>query len=220
MSTDNVRLYIGNLSKSIEESVLREFLEEYGKPTQLTLFKNQRNSDTCFAICEFETYQEASDIIQNLNYSKFDDLPIRICWFNKNRDWRANIVIKNLDPSIDDYQLYDAISEYGEILSCKISRTEGKSNGYGYIQFKKREDAEKAIEALNNVYIEHRLVKVEPYIPHQPKNIKDTFTNVYIKNLPNSFKNDDDVKHFFINGYNNDLEPRVEEIEDLLTNFN
>jgi polyadenylate-binding protein len=197
-TTNNTKLYIGDLPTSVDEQLLTEFIRECEPPTSLTLNRDNHGRPQNYAIVEFKTHQEAAHVIQELNYSKFDNIPIRISWFERNREKKANIFIKNLDESIDVAQLHEALSNYGEILSCKIALDRnGKSNGYGYIQFVRRENAETAIKELDGAYIENKQISVKPFIPHMHKNTEQTFTNVYIKNLPKSFKTDDDVKKLF-----------------------
>ena len=44
---------------------------------------------------------------------------------------------------------YDAFKKFGTIVSAKVSLAKGhQCKGYGYIQFEKKEDAQKAIEEV------------------------------------------------------------------------
>jgi polyadenylate-binding protein len=55
-----------------------------------------------------------------------------------------------LAESIDNLGLHDLFQKYGKILSSKIVMSEdGKSKGYGYIQFDSEESANDAIQKMN-----------------------------------------------------------------------
>ena len=73
-----------------------------------------------------------------------------------------------------------------------------KSNGYGYIQFKNAEDAEKALTEYSNFSIKGKKISIEKYKKKSRKNPEETFTNLYIKGLnPNVFKSDQDLHDLF-----------------------
>jgi hypothetical protein len=62
--------------------------------------------------------------------------------------------------------LQDMFQKFGNILSCKVATSEdGKSKGYGFVQFESEESANDAIEKLNGstfgekqMYVQHFLV--------------------------------------------------------------
>ena len=57
---------------------------------------------------------------------------------------------QNLAESIDNAGLQDLFKKFGNILSCKVVMSDdGKSKGYGFVQFESEEPANAAIEKLN-----------------------------------------------------------------------
>ena len=57
---------------------------------------------------------------------------------------------QNLPESIDNAGLQDIFKKYGNILSSKVVTSEdGKSKGYGFVQFESEESSKVAIEKLN-----------------------------------------------------------------------
>ena len=78
---------------------------------------------------------------------------MRVLWKKqiKELDENANIFVKHLDPHTETKDLEKYFSTFGDILSCKIkSDDRGFSRGYGYVQFKDKESADKCIEAIKN----------------------------------------------------------------------
>lgn len=64
------------------------------------------------------------------------------------------IWLQNLNESMDNVQLQELFLKYGNILSCKVSIFEdGKSKGYGFVQFESEESSNAAIENLNGTNV-------------------------------------------------------------------
>jgi polyadenylate-binding protein len=67
-----------------------------------------------------------------------------------------------LAESIDNLGLHDLFQKYGKILSSKIVMSEdGKSKGYGYIQFDSEESANDAIEKMNGSTVRDKQMYVK-----------------------------------------------------------
>jgi len=67
-----------------------------------------------------------------------------------------NLYIKNIASSVTDQQLHDLFASFGEITSAKIMVNEdtGERRGFGFVCFKKSEDARAAITKMNNQMFE------------------------------------------------------------------
>lgn len=108
---------------------------------------------------------------------------------------RANLFVKNLEPNIDSKNLYEIFSAFGTILSCKVATDPAsQSRGYGFVQYESEESAQDAINRLNGMLANGRKMFVGIHMRRQDRGVK--FTNVYIKNLPTEF-NDDDLRQEF-----------------------
>ena len=64
-----------------------------------------------------------------------------------------NIYISNLSYAINDSDLKELFSEYGEISSAKviIDRETGRSRGFGFVEMADDTQGQKAIDELNGV---------------------------------------------------------------------
>jgi polyadenylate-binding protein len=72
------------------------------------------------------------------------------------------ISLQNLAESIDNLGLHDLFKKYGKILSSKIVMSEdGKSKGYGYIQFDSEESANDAIQKMNGSTVRDKQMYVK-----------------------------------------------------------
>lgn len=102
----------------------------------------------------------------------------------------GNIFIKNLDENIDNKALHDTFAAFGNILSCKVAvDNQGNSLGYGFVHYDTAEAAKAAIEGVNGMLLNDKVVFVGLHIPKRERQakideIKARFTNLYIKNVP------------------------------------
>ena len=65
----------------------------------------------------------------------------------------VNLYVKNLDDSIDDEALKAEFIKFGEITSAKVMTELGRSKGFGFVCFKRPEDATKAVSEMRGKII-------------------------------------------------------------------
>ena len=73
-----------------------------------------------------------------------------------------NIYVGNLPYSISEDELSKVFGQYGEVTSVKIitDKYSGRSKGFGFVEMLNDDDAQKAIDELNDSDIKGRNVKV------------------------------------------------------------
>ena len=61
------------------------------------------------------------------------------------------LFVKNIDTTVNEVLLEAIFKQYGDILNTKIvyDHITWESKGFGFVEFKKKEDAIQAIEGLN-----------------------------------------------------------------------
>ncbi|CAI8602445.1 unnamed protein product [Vicia faba] len=102
----------------------------------------------------------------------------------------CNVTSSDIDhfaESIDNVGLHDLFQEYGNILSSKIVISEdGKSKGFGYIQFGSEESANDAIQKMNGSTVRDKQIYVGKFIRKSERSLPEPdakYTNLYVKNL-------------------------------------
>jgi len=71
-------LYLGDLSTSCTEDILREDFSEYGNITRLELNKNKVGKKTiCFALLTYESLESASRAMDEMSNRKICGRPIK-----------------------------------------------------------------------------------------------------------------------------------------------
>jgi len=78
-----------------------------------------------------------------------------------------NLYVSNLDYSIQDDGLKKMFANFGTVTSAKIilDRTTGKSRGFGFVEMPDKNEATKAITALNGSMSEGKSIKVSEARP-------------------------------------------------------
>jgi len=85
-----------------------------------------------------------------------------------------NIYVSNLSFRINDEDLKQAFADYGEVISAKVitDKYSGKSRGFGFVEMKNEEEADKAIQELNNAEFDGKVMSVSVA---QPKSDRKPF---------------------------------------------
>lgn len=73
------------------------------------------------------------------------------------------LFVKNIHPDVNELELEGVFAVHGEILSTKIiyDRADWSSKGFGFVEFAKKADAEKAIAAMNGKELRGKALEVK-----------------------------------------------------------
>lgn len=186
-------LYVGDLEPNVTESVLFEIFRKVGPVASIRVCRDSSTRRSLgYAYVNYHRVEDAERALDTLNYTHIGDKPCRIMWSQRDPSLRksgqGNIYIKDLHPSIQSQDLYDNFSQFGTILSCKVeTELDGRSKGFGYVHFESVEAAKKAIEGVNGMEIEGKVVHVFEFQTKKQRlggsqNIP-RFTNIFVKNL-------------------------------------
>src|SRR5947199_770542 len=82
-----------------------------------------------------------------------------------------NIYVSNLSFNVQDEDLREFFTEYGEVTSAKVitDKFTGKSRGFGFVEMPDDESARKAIAELDNGTVEGRTIKVMEAKPKEER---------------------------------------------------
>ncbi|MDQ6609602.1 MAG: RNA-binding protein [Bacteroidota bacterium] len=82
-----------------------------------------------------------------------------------------NIYVSNLGFNVQDEDLKEFFTPYGEVSSAKIinDRESGRSRGFGFVEMPDDAAAGKAIAELNDAMVEGRTIKVMEAKPKEDR---------------------------------------------------
>ena len=202
-------LFISELPDNILDSELNDFFNAY-KPDiyMIQVDRNQKmydlfNTRKPKATIYFRSHAKAQEAREQLNMRRVKGKALNIMWHERDNSIRynneANLFVKGISQNANPRDIYELFSKYGEIISCKICEDEdGNLLGYGYINYYNLDSAEKAISNLNKKKFMDSELEVQHF-----KKMNERFKapsenkSIYIKNIPNSIHNIDELKKIF-----------------------
>lgn len=82
-----------------------------------------------------------------------------------------NIYVSNLSFNVQDEDLKEFFTPYGEVTSAKVinDKITGKSRGFGFVEMSDKTASEKAIAELDGATVDGRNIKVMEAKPKEDK---------------------------------------------------
>jgi RNA recognition motif-containing protein len=82
-----------------------------------------------------------------------------------------NIYISGLSYNVNDVDLNELFATYGEISSARVitDRETGRSRGFGFVEMPNDDEGQKAIDELNGVEYDSKVIAVSVARPRAPR---------------------------------------------------
>ncbi|KAH9586490.1 RNA recognition motif domain [Trypanosoma melophagium] len=213
-------LYVGDLpiEMSNPEEVLGRLFGSVGPVASIRVCRDMNTQRSLgYAYVNFQNPADTEKAIESFNYTDIiPGHPVRIMPSMRDPILRRtginNLYVKIADRSLTARDLRDIFSRYGKVLSTKVARdANGKSLGYGFVQFESAEGAKAALEKSSEDLAE-ALTAVEPFVRKAERLAQEEkkFVNVYVKNIKSGTTEDDvrrefnkfgEIKSLFLSGH-------------------
>jgi polyadenylate-binding protein len=153
-------VFIKNLDKSIDNKALYDTFSTFGNILSCKIMTDDNSNSRGYGFVHFETNEAAENAIKNVNNMLLNDKEVYVGRF-MTRSQRSeaygatnkrftNVFVKNFGEGVEDQKLSEMFAKYGEITSAVVAKGEdGKSKGYGFVNFKEATDAEIAVKELH-----------------------------------------------------------------------
>jgi len=210
-------IFIKNLDKSIDHKNLYDTFSAFGNILSCKVVYQQGSGagdaqSRGYGFVHFETEDAAKRAIEKVNGMILNEKKVFVGYFRSRAERQklagekaknfTNIFIKNFGDALDEEKLKEMFSKFGEVLNVAVMRKEdSKSKGFGFVSMKNHEEAQKAVDALNDtkvgeqsIYVGRAQKKSERHqelrsqFEHAKQERAKNFVgvNLYVKNLDDS----------------------------------
>jgi len=162
-------IFIKNLDKKIDHKSLFDTFQQFGGILSCKIELDENTESKGYGYIQFATQDSADKAIDKVNGKMLNGKKVYVGSFVPRKERIAeahnkkftNVFIKNLDDKVDDEHLKNMFTPYGSIKSAVIMRDDqGKTKGFGFVNFENPEEAEAAVEKLNDTEIDGKTVFV------------------------------------------------------------
>lgn len=230
-SAGNRTLYVGNLDPKVTEFMLSDIFATVGPVVHVKIIPEKSlTGGASYGFVEMTDAARAEAALHTLNGRKVFGLEIRVNWAFTNGGGHQkedtathfHIFVGDLSAEVDDQILGKAFSVFGTMSDARVmwDMASKKSRGYGFVAFRQKSDAEKAIATMNGEYLGSRAIRVnwanqkgsqpKPNIPVHDNfqtyeqvlsQSSPTNTTVYLGNIPPYTTQDHIIPFFHMYGY-------------------
>ncbi|EAY14074.1 hypothetical protein TVAG_478990 [Trichomonas vaginalis G3] len=156
--TQGFLLIVRDLPIGIDPNYLGSYLNQAG-----TVLECRVEGTIGFVLVESEN--SANLIIARLNYSKFNNIPIRIIKYDDTTrrivaDGIGVVIVRGLGQSADISEVHKFFSRVGEVISVQIPRTDWGSLGFAFVQYRDNKTAQKASIELSGFRVDGNPITV------------------------------------------------------------
>ncbi|MCO5564256.1 hypothetical protein L7F22_017914 [Adiantum nelumboides] len=197
-------VFVGNVHSKVSKTFLTEVFRTVGPLVNCTVIRKAKFS---YGFVEFQDYHAAAMAISTLDGRKLFKLPIRVNWAFPSEGWedwteQHTIFVGGLSIHVMEAVLFKSFSAYPSCSAARIiwDPRSGRSRGYGFVSFREREDAVRAIEEMtgkligdkeiNCSWAENKEATIEDYSENKTEKAvqkiienNPRYTTVYVGNL-------------------------------------
>ncbi|CAD6506082.1 BgTH12-07013 [Blumeria graminis f. sp. triticale] len=176
-------LYVGGLDPRVTEDVLRQIFETTGHVQNVKIIPDKNHvqaspltTPTCqfqakgfnYGFVEYDDPGAAERAMQTLNGRRVHQAEIRVNWAyqsnTSNKEDTSNhfhIFVGDLSNEVNDEVLLQAFSAFGSVSEARViwDMKTGRSRGYGFVAFRERQDAEKALSSMDGEWLGSRAIR-------------------------------------------------------------
>ncbi|KAI1175221.1 hypothetical protein F4777DRAFT_340679 [Nemania sp. FL0916] len=215
-------IFIKNLDAAIDNKALHDTFAAFGNILSCKVAQDENGNSKGYGFVHYETDEAAAAAIKHVNGMLLNEKKVYVGHHIPKKDRQSkfeemkanftNVYVKNISTDATDDDFRELFEKYGDVTSSSLARdNEGKSRGFGFVNFTTHECAAKAVEELNgkdfqgqDLYVGRAQKKHEREeelrksyeAARQEKANKYQGVNLYIKNLDDDV-DDDKLRQMF-----------------------
>ncbi|GAX72652.1 hypothetical protein CEUSTIGMA_g108.t1 [Chlamydomonas eustigma] len=161
-------LYFGNLHPYVQQSSLEDLCTYFGPVEVVKVIKDKITGNSAgYGFVKFWDRSFAESALQALNGKMYLGQEMRVNWafpdhHKEDTSQHFHIFVGDLGSEVTDSALHNAFCAHWQCSDARVmwDHNTGRSKGYGFVSFRTKEDAEKAIEKMQGMQIGSRRVRL------------------------------------------------------------
>ena len=220
--TGHGNVFIKNLDVAIDNKALHDTFAAFGNILSCKVAQDEQGNSKGYGFVHYETDEAAQQAIKHVNGMLLNEKKVFVGHHIPKKDRQSkfeemkanftNIYVKNISSEVTDDEFRELFEKYGDVTSASLARDqEGKSRGFGFVNFTTHESANQAVDELHgkdvhgqDLYVGRAQKKHEREeelrksyeAARMEKATKYQGVNLYIKNLDDDV-DDDKLRQMF-----------------------
>ncbi|GLB33502.1 putative PAB1 protein [Lyophyllum shimeji] len=214
--TGQGNIFIKNLDEAIDNKALHDTFAAFGNVLSCKVATDEHGRSKGYGYVHYETAEAAEHAIKSVNGMLLNDKKVYVGLHISRKERQSkldemkaqftNLYVKNIDTELTQEEFEKLFSQFGNVTSAVISvDEEGKGKGFGFVNFEKHEEAQKAVDELHDTELNGKKLFVaraqkreeraeELRKAHEQAKLeklnKYQGVNLYIKNLEDDMDDD------------------------------
>jgi polyadenylate-binding protein len=158
--TGQGNVFIKNLDVAIDNKALHDTFAAFGNILSCKVAQDENGNSKGYGFVHYETDEAAAQAIKHVNGMLLNEKKVYVGYHIPKKDRQSkfeemkanftNVYVKNINLEVTDDEFRELFEKYGEVTSSSLARdAEGKSRGFGFVNFTTHASAAKAVEELN-----------------------------------------------------------------------
>ncbi|KAJ7097874.1 polyadenylate binding protein [Mycena belliarum] len=159
--TGQGNIFIKNLDEAIDNKALHDTFAAFGNVLSCKVATDEHGQSKGYGFVHYETGEAADSAIKAVNGMLLNDKKVYVGHHISRKERQSkldemksqftNLYVKNVDPEMSQDEFEKLFTAHGTVTSALIQvDDEGKSKGFGFVNYENHEDAQKAVDALHD----------------------------------------------------------------------
>ena len=159
--TGQGNIFIKNLDELIDNKALHDTFAAFGNVLSCKVATDEHDRSRGYGFVHYETAEAAENAIKAVNGMLLNDKKVFVGHHIPRKERQSkldemkaqftNLYVKNLDPEMTQVEFEQLFAQFGAVTSALISvDEEGKSKGFGFVNYERHDEAQKAVDALHD----------------------------------------------------------------------
>ncbi|KAF7294881.1 Polyadenylate-binding protein [Mycena indigotica] len=169
--TGQGNIFIKNLDEAIDNKALHDTFAAFGNVLSCKVATDEHGMSKGYGFVHYETGEAAESAIKAVNGMLLNDKKVYVGHHISRKERQSkldemkaqftNLYIKNLDPEYTQEEFEKLFTQFGAVTSAIVQLDEeGKSKGFGFVNYESHEAAQQAVDTLNDTEINGRKLYV------------------------------------------------------------